>query len=134
MDRVRKGYKASLCSVGIWGIFITIMFVFQPKAIAEIFFHEPKAIMIAIGYLTIIGVSEAFMAVELMTVGALSGLGKTHLCSVISILFTSARIPLAIILGGALLFCDINCKRNYLCMYILLDHERQRYGKNDETQ
>ena len=41
--------------------------------------------MIAIGYLTIIGVSEAFMAVELMTVGALSGLGKTHLCSVISI-------------------------------------------------
>lgn len=103
MDRVRKGYKASLCSVGIWGIFITIMFVFQPKAIAEIFFHEPKAIMIAIGYLTIIGVSEAFMAVELMTVGALSGLGKTHLCSVISILFTSARIPLAIILGGALL-------------------------------
>mgnify|MGYP007043248557 FL=1 len=64
MDRVRKGYKASLCSVGIWGIFITIMFVFQPKAIAEIFFHEPKAIMIAIGYLTIIGVSEAFMAVD----------------------------------------------------------------------
>ena len=103
MDRVKKGYKASLCSVGIWGIFITIIFVFQPKAIAEIFFHEPKAIMIAIGYLTIIGVSEAFMAVELMTVGALSGLGKTHLCSVISILFTSARIPLAIILGGALL-------------------------------
>ena len=103
MDRVKKGYKASLCSVGIWGIFITIMFVFQPKAIAEIFFHESKAIMIAIGYLTIIGVSEAFMAVELMTVGALSGLGKTHLCSVISILFTSARIPLAIILGGALL-------------------------------
>ena len=100
MDRVRKGYKASLCSVGIWGIFITIMFVFQPKAIAEIFFHESKAIMIAIGYLTIIGVSEAFMAVELMTVGALSGLGKTHLCSVISILFTSARIPLSIILGG----------------------------------
>ena len=76
------------------------MFVFQPKAIAEIFFHEPKVIMIAIGYLTIIGVSEAFMAVELMTVGALSGLGKTHLCSVISILFTSARIPLSIILGG----------------------------------
>ena len=103
MDRVKKGYKASLCSIGIWGIFITMMFVFQPKAIAHIFFHEPKAIMIAIGYLTIIGVSEAFMAVELMTVGALSGLGKTHLCSVISILFTSARIPLAIILGGALL-------------------------------
>ena len=40
------------------------------------------------------------MCEELMTVGALSGLGRTRLCSVISITFTSARIPLAIILGG----------------------------------
>ena len=32
--------------------------------------------------------------------GALSGLGKTNLCSVISIIFTGARIPLAMILGN----------------------------------
>ena len=44
--------------------------------------------------------SEAFMCVELTTVGALSGLGRTRLCSIISIAFTSARIPLSIILGG----------------------------------
>ena len=100
MDRVRKGYKAALWSVGTWGLFITAIFVFAPKAIAEIFFHEPRAIAIAVGYLVIIGFSEAFMSVELMTVGALSGLGKTHLCSVISILFTSARIPLAVILSA----------------------------------
>lgn len=100
MDRVRKGYKAALWSVGSWGLFITAIFVFTPKAIAEIFFHEPRAIAIAVGYLVIIGFSEAFMSVELMTVGALSGLGKTHLCSVISILFTSARIPLAVILSA----------------------------------
>ena len=37
MDRVKKGYKASLCSVGIWGIFIKIIIVFQQKANAEIF-------------------------------------------------------------------------------------------------
>ena len=54
----------------------------------------------AVGYLVIIGFSEAFMCVELTTVGALSGLGRTRLCSIISIAFTSARIPLAIILGG----------------------------------
>ena len=100
MDRVRKGYKAALWSVGTWGLFITAIFVFAPKTIAEIFFHEPRAIAIAVGYLVIIGFSEAFMSVELMTVGALSGLGKTHLCSVISILFTSARIPLAVILSA----------------------------------
>ena len=100
MDRVRKGYRASLWTVGIWGLLISFVFVCFPKAIADIFFHEPKAVATAVGYLVIIGFSEAFMCVELTTVGALSGLGRTRLCSIISIAFTSARIPLAIILGG----------------------------------
>lgn len=106
MDRVKKGYRASLWTVGLWGLLITLLFVFEPDAIAKIFFHEPKAIAIAVSYLVIIGFSEAFMCVELMTVGALSGLGKTHLCSVISITLTSARIPLAILFGGTSLGLD----------------------------
>lgn len=100
MDRVRKGYRASLWTVGIWGLLISFVFICFPKAIADIFFHEPKAVATAVEYLVIIGFSEAFMCVELTTVGALSGLGRTRLCSIISIAFTSARIPLAIILGG----------------------------------
>ncbi len=100
MDRVRKGYRASLWTVGIWGLLISFVFICFPQAIADIFFHEPKAVATAVGYLVIIGFSEAFMCVELTTVGALSGLGRTRLCSIISITFTSARIPLAIILGG----------------------------------
>ena len=100
MDRVRKGYRASLWTVGIWGLLISFVFICFPKAIADIFFHEPKAVATAVGYLVIIGFSEAFLCVELTTVGALSGLGRTRLCSIISIAFTSARIPLAIILGG----------------------------------
>ena len=99
-DRVRKGYKASLWTVGIWGVLISVIFICFPEPIAQIFFHEPKAIATAKGYLVIIGFSEAFMCVELTTVGALSGLGRTRLCSIISIAFTSARIPLAILLGG----------------------------------
>lgn len=51
----------------------------------------------------IVGYGEAFLCVELMTVGALSGLGRTRLCSVISIVFTSLRIPLAIILSSGVL-------------------------------
>ena len=100
IERVKKGYKAALATVSVWGLFVTLAFVCFPGLIAGIFFHEPKAIEIAIGYLIIIGFSEGFMCVELTTVGALSGLGKTKLCSVISILFTSSRIPLAIILGS----------------------------------
>ena len=100
MNRVKKGYRASLWTVGIWGVLITLSFIIFPEPIARIFFHEPKAIATAVGYLVIIGFSEAFMCVELTTIGALSGLGKTRLCSIISIILTGARIPLAVILGG----------------------------------
>ena len=106
MDRVKKGYRASLLTVGIWGLLVTAIFVFAPNTIARIFFHEPKAIAIAVRYLIIIGLSEAFLCVEITTIGAISGLGKTHLCSIISILFTSMRIPLAIVLGNTSLGLD----------------------------
>ena len=106
MDRVKKGYRASLLTIGVWGLLVTAIFVFAPNTIARIFFHEPKAIAIAVSYLIIIGLSEAFLCVEITTIGAISGLGKTHLCSIISILFTSMRIPLAIVLGNTSLGLD----------------------------
>ena len=39
MDRVRKGYRASLWTVGIWGLLISFVFICFPKAIADIFFR-----------------------------------------------------------------------------------------------
>ncbi len=75
-----------------------LAFIIFPGPIAGVFFHEEKAMEIAISYLIIIGFSEAFMCVELMTIGALSGLGKTKLCSVM-ITATSMRIPLAMVLS-----------------------------------
>lgn len=59
-----------------------------------------------IRYLVILGLCQMFMCIELTTVGALSGLGKTLLCSVLSVVFTSARIPLAMILSGTALGLD----------------------------
>ena len=65
------------------------------------FFHEKEALDTAVNYLVIIGFSEVFMSIELMTVGALSGLGRTRLSSTISVILTGSRIPLALILTHA---------------------------------
>ena len=51
----------------------------------------------------IIGFSEIFLSVEMMTVGALSGLGRTQLCSLISVGLTVIRIPLALVLSNTAL-------------------------------
>lgn len=101
MERVRKGYKISFRTIAVWGSLITLAFVLLPGQISEVFFHEPEVVGISVDYLRIVGISEAFMCVELMTVGALSGLGRTKLCSIISIVFTCARVPLAVALAAS---------------------------------
>ena len=100
-DRIRKGYSLSFRILVIWGLLVTSAFVFLPGPIAGLFFHEKEALAIAVNYLIIIGFSETFMSVELMTIGALSGLGRTRLCSLISVILTGARIPLAMLLTWA---------------------------------
>ena len=67
---------------------------------------RPDIVPIGVSYLTVLGFSQMFMCIELTTVGALSGMGKTFLCSVISIVFTSSRIPLAMILSRTALGLD----------------------------
>ena len=94
-DRIRKGYYLAFRILGGWGLFVTAAFLLFPEQISGIFFHEAEAVRVSAGYLRIVGLCEAFMCIESMTVGALSGLGKTRLCSVISITLTGARIPYA---------------------------------------
>ena len=96
-ERIRKGYGISFKILAVWGLLVSAVFIFIPYPVAKMFFHEADVLKTAVGYLRIIGVGEAFMTIELMTVGALSGIGRTNLCSIISNLLTGARIPLAVL-------------------------------------
>ena len=103
LKRVKKGYMTASVIMFIWGIFTTCLLIFGAAPIFSLFIHEAEVIPAGADYLRIIGFSEMFMCVELMTVGALSGMGKTMEASVITIILTTARIPLAVILGGTAL-------------------------------
>lgn len=100
-ERIRRGYSISFRTTALWGLLVTALFLLFPGPIAQFFFHEEDVISTAVNYLVIIGIGESFMCVELMTIGALSGLGLTKLCSIISITITGARIPLALLLTKA---------------------------------
>ena len=69
----------------------------------DLIFHEEEVIRLSVDYLRIIGFSEIFLSVEMMTVGALSGLGRTQLCSLISVGLTVIRIPFALVLSNTAL-------------------------------
>ena len=68
------------------------------KVVFRIFITEKDVIPLGVDYLRILGVSQLFMSLEITTAGAFSGYGKTVPPSVISIVFTALRIPLALIL------------------------------------
>lgn len=102
-DRIKKGYRISAWTVGIWGALVGVAFLLFPEPISQLFFHEQDAIRVSVEYLQIIGISEAFMCIELLGVGAISGLGNTRLCSIISVILTGMRIPLAFVLGRSTL-------------------------------
>ncbi|MGN0334119.1 MAG: MATE family efflux transporter [Lachnospiraceae bacterium] len=99
MDRVKKGYFLSAAAIAAWGTLIGLTFLLFPEQISELFFYEPEVIKISMGYLMIIGIGEPLMCVEIVAVGAISGLGNTKICSIISIILTGLRIPLALFLS-----------------------------------
>ncbi len=105
-DRMKKGYRISLFMVIGLGLIVTFLFVLFPEPVSRLFFHEEEVIPVMMGYLVIVGLSEPFMAVELMSEGAIAGLGKTKICSVISVTLTGLRIPLALALGHTSLGLD----------------------------
>ncbi|BBF43701.1 multi antimicrobial extrusion protein (Na(+)/drug antiporter), MATE family of MDR efflux pumps [Lachnospiraceae bacterium KM106-2] len=102
-ERVNRGYKVSMVVVVIWGMICTALLIFLPGPIFRIFIPEAKVLPMGISYLQILGVSQLFMCMEIATQGAFGGLGKTIPPSVVSITFTAARIPMAMLLSATAL-------------------------------
>ena len=105
-ERVKKSYWLALAVISAWGVLTSCLLVFGAGPVFELFIREPEVVPLGIGYLVIIGYGQMPMCVELMTVGALQGMGKTMSCSIITIVLTAARIPLAVFLAGTSLGLD----------------------------
>lgn len=97
-ERAKKGYRCAMLVVLLWGMFCTIVLIVFPAPIFRIFIPEDAVLPMGVDYLRILGVSQLFMCMEITTAGAFSGLGRTLPPSVVSISFTTARIPLALLL------------------------------------
>lgn len=102
-DRISKGYFASLIMMGIFGIFTSVALVVFAEPLFKVFISEKDAVKEGVIYLRILGVSQFFMCIEIMTNGAFNGLGKTMIPSINSSIFTGLRVPFALILSATAL-------------------------------
>jgi putative MATE family efflux protein len=95
-DRIKKGYQTALLLTILFGVIVSSLFILFSKQIFSLFLADSSSLEIGIQYLKIIGLSQLFMCMEIMTVGAFNGIGKTHIPPIFSILLTALRIPMAI--------------------------------------
>jgi len=99
-DRLWEGYLAAIQMVFLVGSVSTLLFLIFPEAIFGLFLPEPEAIIKGAVYLRILGISQIFMCIEIVSSGAFKGMGRTVPPSVVSLIFTGLRIPLAMILSA----------------------------------
>ncbi|WP_211748504.1 MATE family efflux transporter [Paenibacillus sp. Marseille-Q4541] len=99
LDRIKHGYNYALLLTAIFGFIISIVFILFPQQLFSLFLSDETSLELGTNYMRIIGYSQLFMCMELMTVGAFNGMGKTHIPPIFSILFTALRIPLALLLS-----------------------------------
>ncbi|WP_352423178.1 MATE family efflux transporter [Proteiniphilum sp.] len=99
MGRANRAFRYTLTMMGALGIVVTLAFVLYGEGIFSLFVPEKEAYMAGGEYLLIIGVSQIFMMLEITTQGMFNGLGRTTPPAIISIVFNTLRIPIAMILG-----------------------------------
>ncbi len=101
-DRVNIGYKTALKIGAVYSVMITAVFIVFSKGLAGIFVNNNSTVIMASNYLKILGLSQFFSMLEMVSNGMFTGIGKPKIPSIISIIFTTARIPIALSLMGYL--------------------------------
>jgi putative MATE family efflux protein len=99
MSRANRAFRYTLMMMGTLGIIVTLAFVLYGEEIFSVFVPEKEAYIAGGEYLLVIGVSQIFMMLEITTQGMFNGLGRTTPPAIISIVFNTLRIPIAMILG-----------------------------------
>lgn len=98
LKRIKEGYNTAI-KIGIaYSLITAFLFMFFNIPFIKLFVRDEKTILIAQAYLQAVAFSQIFSTVETISNGLFTGIGKPKISSVISIIFTSLRIPMALIL------------------------------------
>ena len=100
LRRAGRAFRYTLMMMGLLGSVVSLAFVLRGEWIFSLFVPEREAYVAGGDYLLILGFSQLFMMLEITTQGLFNGLGKTTPPAIISIVFNTLRIPLAIFLGA----------------------------------
>jgi putative MATE family efflux protein len=74
---------------------VTMMLVSRPATAVSVFISDHEVVAAGVTYILLVGLSQVFMAAEVVLVGAFAGAQWTAVPAVLEIALTAARVPVA---------------------------------------
>ena len=112
--------------VGVsYALIMVSLFLMFNKPMIRVFIRDEATIDIAASYLKVVAFSQMFSAVEMISNGLFTGIGKPKIPASISIVFTILRIPCALVLikpfgiNGVWISICITSVLKGICAYIV---------------
>lgn len=103
IKRLKKGYYTAITIMTAVGLIVSLLFLIVPREIFSLFVKEPRVVEGGVIYLRILAVSQVFMCIDITTMGAFNGIGKTGIPPINSVVLTTLRIPLSILFSTVFL-------------------------------
>jgi len=95
----RTAWRTLFLTIGPVGI-VTMVLVGFPEAAVSVFSSDPEVVAAGTTYILIVGLSQIFMAIEVVLIGAFAGAQWTVVPACIEVGLTASRVPLAFWLVG----------------------------------
>lgn len=95
--RIKEGYNTAIKIGAVYSLIMAFMFLFFNVPFIKLFVRDENTIVIAKAYLQVVAFSQIFSTIETVSNGLFTGIGKPKISSIISVVFTSLRIPMALL-------------------------------------
>lgn len=95
----RTAWRTLFLTIGPVGI-VTMVLVTFPEAAVSVFSSDPEVVAAGTTYILIVGLSQIFMAIEVVLIGAFAGAQWTVVPACVEVGLTASRVPLAFWLVG----------------------------------
>lgn len=97
-NRIKEGYNTALKIGIVYSLLMAFLFLFFNQPFIKLFVRDENTIVIAKAYLQVVAFSQIFSTIETVSNGLFTGIGKPKISSIISVVFTSLRLPMALFL------------------------------------
>jgi putative MATE family efflux protein len=91
-----QAFRSGMLIALVLGVATSFLIIFFAEPLFSIFLSDTESLKMGTEYLIILGYSQLFMVLELMTTGAFFGWGKPNIPAITGITLTALRIPMAL--------------------------------------